>query len=424
MALHESVLEEFGLTPLWVRRGMAAQQPVEDVAALRLDALAGQGGRVDDSHGAAAGAAPAVHAQDAQEPAMRAGEARPADSAQTTGERRATVRDVQTTAPSGAHDRADFDDRTASAPASEPLRSPQDSGRGERRAQPVQELAQARQSTSIEARQQPQTQPQAQQPSQQPSQLDSAQQSQPAPQRQPAAHASRPAEPPSFDAPPDDDFAWFDDLPAHAPSEARVDAPALPAVATLDWDALSERVSGCQLCRLCEQRTNTVFGVGDRGADWMLIGEAPGENEDRLGEPFVGQAGKLLDNMLHSLTLTRDTNVYIANVIKCRPPGNRNPEPDEVLRCEPYLQRQVSLIKPKLIVAMGRFAAQSLLKTEASISSLRGRVHEYEGVPVVVTYHPAYLLRRLPDKAKAWADLCLARDTWLAAGGALSNLTR
>jgi uracil-DNA glycosylase family 4 len=177
-------------------------------------------------------------------------------------------------------------------------------------------------------------------------------------------------------------------------------------------------VAACERCRLCEKRTNTVFGVGDRNADWMLIGEAPGENEDRQGEPFVGQAGKLLDNMLHSLTLARDTNVYIANVIKCRPPGNRNPEPDEVARCEPYLQRQVALVKPKLIIALGRFAAQSLLKTDASISSLRGRVHEYEGVPVIVTYHPAYLLRSLPDKAKAWTDLCLARDTWLKAGGA------
>jgi DNA polymerase len=144
----------------------------------------------------------------------------------------------------------------------------------------------------------------------------------------------------------------------------------------------------------------------------MLIGEAPGENEDKQGEPFVGQAGKLLDNMLRSLGLARGMNVYIANVIKCRPPGNRNPEPDEVARCEPYLQRQVALVKPKLIVALGRFAAQSLLKTDASISSLRGRVHEYEGVPVVVTYHPAYLLRSLGDKAKSWQDLCLARDAW------------
>ena len=151
----------------------------------------------------------------------------------------------------------------------------------------------------------------------------------------------------------------------------------------------------------------------------MLIGEAPGENEDSQGEPFVGQAGKLLDNMLRALTLARDANVYIANVIKCRPPGNRNPEPDEVARCEPYLQRQVALVKPKLIVAMGRFAAQSLLKNDASISSLRGRVHEYEGVPVIVTYHPAYLLRSLQDKAKAWADLCLARKTYREALAAL-----
>jgi uracil-DNA glycosylase family 4 len=239
-----------------------------------------------------------------------------------------------------------------------------------------------------------------------------------------SAQAS-PLSPPS---PPDDDFAWFDDLPpdpaihhpTHPPAEARI-VPAQrvePSVQTLDWDALAGRVSTCEQCRLCEKRTHTVFGVGDRNADWMLIGEAPGEQEDRQGEPFVGPAGKLLDNMLRSLTLARDTNVYIANVLKCRPPGNRNPEPDEVARCEPYLQRQVALVKPKLIIALGRFAAQSLLKTDASISSLRGRVHRYEGVPVVVTYHPAYLLRSLPDKAKAWTDLCLARDTWLKAAGA------
>lgn len=185
-----------------------------------------------------------------------------------------------------------------------------------------------------------------------------------------------------------------------------------PSIDALDWDALEERVAACQRCRLCERRTNTVFGVGDREADWMLIGEGPGENEDKQGEPFVGQAGKLLDSMLHSLQLARGRNVYIANVVKCRPPGNRNPEPDEVAECEPYLQRQVALVKPKLIIALGRVAAQNLLKTEASISSLRGRVHRYENVPVVVTYHPAYLLRSLPDKAKAWIDLCLAQDTY------------
>jgi uracil-DNA glycosylase len=185
-------------------------------------------------------------------------------------------------------------------------------------------------------------------------------------------------------------------------------------VHTLGWDALEARVAACERCRLCEKRTQAVFGVGDREADWMLIGEAPGENEDKLGEPFVGQAGKLLDSMLHALALAlaRGRNVYIANVVKCRPPGNRNPEPDEVARCEPYLQRQVALVKPKLIVALGRVAAQNLLKTDASISSLRGRIHRYEDVPVVVTYHPAYLLRSLPDKAKAWVDLCLARETY------------
>ncbi|WP_404980095.1 MULTISPECIES: uracil-DNA glycosylase [unclassified Caballeronia] len=226
-------------------------------------------------------------------------------------------------------------------------------------------------------------------------------------------------DPQRFDTPP---FDAYDDLPwtDEAPSPAPPTAPAVPDdVRTLDWTTLADRVAGCELCRLCERRTNAVFGVGDREADWMLIGEAPGENEDKEGEPFVGQAGKLLDNMLHALGLSRESNVYIANVIKCRPPGNRNPELDEVARCEPYLQRQVELVKPKIIVALGRFAAQSLLKSEASIASLRGRVHEYRGVPVVVTYHPAYLLRSLPDKAKAWADLCLARKTHADALAAL-----
>jgi DNA polymerase len=154
-----------------------------------------------------------------------------------------------------------------------------------------------------------------------------------------------------------------------------------------------------------------VFGVGDENADWLLVGEAPGAEEDRQGEPFVGQAGRLLDNMLASIGLQRGTNVYIANVLKCRPPGNRNPEPDEVARCSPHLLRQVALVQPKLIVAMGRFAAQTLLGTDATIASLRGSVHRYAGVPLVVTYHPAYLLRNLPDKAKAWADLVFAKRT-------------
>ena len=215
------------------------------------------------------------------------------------------------------------------------------------------------------------------------------------------------AEPPVFD-----DLPWLDDVPLQTPVAPETIDDTAADIASLDWDPLAARVSVCERCRLCERRTNSVFGVGDRDADWMLIGEAPGENEDKQGEPFVGQAGKLLDSMLHAVALSREDNVFIANVIKCRPPGNRNPELDEVARCEPYLKRQVELVKPKLIVALGRFAAQSLLKTEASIASLRGRVHDYQGVPVIVTYHPAYLLRSLPDKAKAWADLCLAQATY------------
>ena len=181
-----------------------------------------------------------------------------------------------------------------------------------------------------------------------------------------------------------------------------------PVVA--DWPALKAEVRDCTLCAIRKSCTQTVFGVGDESADWLLVGEAPGAEEDRLGEPFVGQAGRLLDSMLAALGLKRGENVYIANVLKCRPPGNRNPEPGEVGNCSPYLKRQIALIRPKLILAMGRFAAQTLLNSDATIGSLRGAVHAYEGVPLVVTYHPAYLLRNLPDKAKAWADLLLARD--------------
>ena len=177
------------------------------------------------------------------------------------------------------------------------------------------------------------------------------------------------------------------------------------------WIELKQLVSGCTQCGLHKSRTQTVFGVGDEQADWMLIGEAPGAEEDRLGEPFVGQAGRLLDNMLAAIDLHRAKNVYIANVLKCRPPGNRNPEPEEVAKCSPYLVQQIERVRPKLILAMGRFAAQTLLDTDASIASLRGRVHRYAGRPLIVTYHPAYLLRNLPDKAKAWADLVFARKT-------------
>jgi DNA polymerase len=177
------------------------------------------------------------------------------------------------------------------------------------------------------------------------------------------------------------------------------------------WIELKQAVPACTACGLHKSRMQTVFGVGDENADWMLIGEAPGAEEDRLGDPFVGQAGKLLDNMLAAIGLKRGENVYIANVLKCRPPGNRNPEPGEVEKCTPFLKRQIALIQPKLIIAMGRFAAQTLLASDASIASMRGRVFRYEGVPLIVTYHPAYLLRTLPDKAKAWADLVFAKKT-------------
>ena len=187
--------------------------------------------------------------------------------------------------------------------------------------------------------------------------------------------------------------------------------PGATSLAEGDWITLKQAVPACTACGLHKTRTQTVFGVGDEQADWMLVGEAPGAEEDRLGEPFVGQAGKLLDNMLAALGMKRGENVYIANVLKCRPPGNRNPEPDEVAKCTPFLKQQIALIRPKLIIAMGRFAAQTLLASDASISSLRGRVYKYEGVPLVVTYHPAYLLRNLPDKAKAWADLVFAKKT-------------
>jgi len=182
-------------------------------------------------------------------------------------------------------------------------------------------------------------------------------------------------------------------------------------IARMDWTELKATVAACTACGLRKTCTQTVFGVGDEQADWLLVGEAPGAEEDARGEPFVGQAGKLLDGMLAGIDLKRGENVYIANVLKCRPPGNRNPEHAEVAQCSPFLTRQVELIRPKLILAMGRFACQTLLDTDASIASLRGRLHRYQGVPLIVTYHPAYLLRNLPDKAKAWEDLCFARRT-------------
>jgi uracil-DNA glycosylase len=210
--------------------------------------------------------------------------------------------------------------------------------------------------------------------------------------------------------------------PAPTPIQAEpVEAPALrqaqgersTSASTLDWPALRAAVATCRACALCESRTQTVFGVGHERARLMIVGEAPGEQEDLQGEPFVGQAGKLLDNMLRALGLARDAAeperaVFICNTLKCRPPRNRNPEPAETAQCAPFLERQIALVQPKLLLAMGRFAAQSLLGTDEAIGKLRGRVHRRHGLPVIVTYHPAYLLRTLADKARAWDDLCLA----------------
>lgn len=177
----------------------------------------------------------------------------------------------------------------------------------------------------------------------------------------------------------------------------------------LDWQALTQSVARCESCELHKTRTKTVFGVGDTGADWLFVGEAPGADEDRQGEPFVGKAGQLLNAMLFALGLKRE-QVYIANVLKCRPPNNRDPQPGEVAQCEPYLTRQIELIKPKVILTLGRHAAHNLLKTDMSLGRLRGQRKNYQGVPVVVTYHPAYLLRNPVDKRKTWEDLCMAKD--------------
>jgi DNA polymerase len=217
------------------------------------------------------------------------------------------------------------------------------------------------------------------------------------------------------EAPP---VALLSDVPRVA-SDAMLLAPSGP-VAQLDWPALREAVAACTACTLCSTRRQTVFGVGNLRAHWMIVGEAPGEQEDVQGEPFVGKSGQLLDNMLRALGLTRGEadaarQVYIANTLKCRPPGNRNPEPGELERCEPFLVRQIQLVQPRIILAMGRFAVQRLLRTEDPVGRLRGRVHRYQGVPLIVTYHPAYLLRNPEEKAKAWDDLCLARATATAA---------
>ena len=246
-------------------------------------------------------------------------------------------------------------------------------------------------------------------------------------------------------------------VPVPAPSvpaaEAQQTAPVAGAavlretvvtdVSTSDWKGLKQRVHDCTACKLRAGCTQTVFGVGDEKAEWLFIGEGPGADEDMQGEPFVGQAGKLLDNMLAAIELKRGSNVYIANIVKCRPPGNRTPQPDEIATCLPYLHRQIALIKPRLIVALGKTAATSLLGREATLGSLRGTVHDFQlapatgsdadqggessrrqplphqttsshrvgvSIPLIVTYHPAYLLRSPAEKARAWQDLCLARQ--------------
>lgn len=214
-------------------------------------------------------------------------------------------------------------------------------------------------------------------------------------------------------------------------------APRPAGIEQMDWLRLQSAVSSCQACGLCASRKNTVFGVGQAPAeasqapqvDWLIVGEAPGENEDAQGEPFVGQAGKLLDNMLAAIKIGVDDNgkavglsrangVYIANVLKCRPPANRNPSNEEIAMCEPYLARQIELLRPKIILAMGKFAIQSLTGSNEPVGKLRGRVHALKHAsyqaPVIVTYHPAYLLRNLPDKGKAWADLLLAIQIYLS----------
>ncbi|PKO88381.1 MAG: DNA polymerase III [Betaproteobacteria bacterium HGW-Betaproteobacteria-12] len=210
-----------------------------------------------------------------------------------------------------------------------------------------------------------------------------------------------------------------------APAAAPVPVPTLalagaPAVADgLDWPELARAVAACTACPLCQQRKQAVLGVGDLHPDWMFIGEGPGAEEDVQGEPFVGQAGKLLDNMLAALDIGRGNKVYIGNAVKCRPPGNRTPEAAEIATCRPFLARQIALLKPKIIVLLGKVAVHSVLHEDKSLGSLRGQRFDYAGIPVVVTYHPAYLLRNLPDKAKAWEDLLFARRVLRQGGGEL-----
>lgn len=182
-------------------------------------------------------------------------------------------------------------------------------------------------------------------------------------------------------------------------------------VMQMDWTQLKVSVADCAACPLHQTRTHSVFGAGDENADWLWVGESPGVEEDANGAPFVGQVGKLLDNMLAAISLKRDSNVYITNIVKCHPPANHNPENAEALQCHPYLARQIELIQPRLIIALGNFASQSFLNTDATVASLRGKLHQFSGIPLIVTYHPSYLLQTQADKTKAWEDLCFAKAT-------------
>ncbi|MBU6513520.1 MAG: uracil-DNA glycosylase, partial [Betaproteobacteria bacterium] len=222
------------------------------------------------------------------------------------------------------------------------------------------------------------------------------------PREAPAARAPAPAREPGA-------------RPATQATPAPVNEQRLQQVRSLAWEPLQAFTHDCRACKLGSMRHHAVFGVGHPQARVMVVGEAPGAEEDRIGEPFVGAAGKLLDNMLRACGLSRAgedpvRTVYIANVIKCRPPGNRNPEPDEIEQCLPILQRQIELVRPRLLLALGRFAAQALTGSAEPIGRLRQRAWDWHGTPLVVSYHPAYLLRTPQDKAKAWADLCLAQD--------------
>lgn len=226
--------------------------------------------------------------------------------------------------------------------------------------------------------------------------------------------------------------AGVSSIPATEPARA-ISSSSAPATAVSaasgpagEWAALTRQILDCRACTLCAQRQQAVPGVGDQSADWLFIGEGPGAEEDARGEPFVGAAGKLLDAMLAAIDLTRGDDVYIANAVKCRPPNNRTPEAAEIAACRPYLERQVALLQPRLIVLLGRAAVQATLGLEGSLASLRGRAHAWEvggrSIPVIVTYHPAYLLRTPLDKARAWEDLCRARALMRAAkAAALEN---